>query len=105
MIVDAWAQHPTPRSLRHPMFESFRRWTGAAEVPNEIPVGFTTGAMEAGGVERALTCAWQESLFECLMGVVLVPLGVPWGYFLRHYITAPGDPWSGTRSGPRQTTS
>jgi hypothetical protein len=25
-IVDAWAQHPTPRMLGHPMFDSLRRW-------------------------------------------------------------------------------
>jgi hypothetical protein len=52
-----------------------------------------------------LDTARQETLFECLMGVVLVPLAVPWGYVLRQYIIAPGNPWSGTASGPRQTTS
>jgi hypothetical protein len=35
----------------------------------------------------------------------LVPLAVPWGYVLREYITATGDPWNGRGSGPRQTTS
>jgi len=25
------------------------------------------------------------------MGVVLVPLVLPWGYIIRHYIRAPGD--------------
>jgi len=45
-----------------------------------------------------LDAARQETLFECLMGVVLVPLAVPWGYVLREYITAPGDPWRGTGS-------
>jgi hypothetical protein len=30
MIVDAWSQHPTPRHLVHPMFDSLRRWTRAA---------------------------------------------------------------------------
>ena len=58
MIVDAWAQHPTPQFLRHPMFESLWRWTGAREVPDRIPLELTTGAMEAAGVDRALVCAW-----------------------------------------------
>jgi hypothetical protein len=58
MIVDAWAQHPTPQFLRHPMFESLRRWTGALEAPDQIPIELTTGAMEAAGIDRALVCAW-----------------------------------------------
>jgi len=36
----------------------------------------------------------QETLFACLMGVVLVPIAVPWGHVLRHYIKAPGERWS-----------
>lgn len=35
----------------------------------------------------------QESLVACLMGVVLVPLVMPWGYVFNHYVKAPGDPW------------
>lgn len=37
--------------------------------------------------------AHQETLFACLMGVVLVPIVVPWGHVLRQYIKAPGDRW------------
>lgn len=40
-----------------------------------------------------------ETLFACLIGVVLVPLVIPWGYFHAHYIRAPGEPW---RSGHGQ---
>ena len=29
----------------------------------------------------------------CLMGVALVPLVMPWGYALKHYLRAPGDRW------------
>ena len=58
MIVDAWIQHPTPRLLRDPMFESLRRWTGTLEVSDEIPIEMTVAALDAAGVERALTCAW-----------------------------------------------
>jgi hypothetical protein len=35
----------------------------------------------------------QETLVNCLLGVVLVPLVMPWGYVLRHYIKAPADRW------------
>ncbi|HET7464224.1 MAG TPA: hypothetical protein VFJ82_23405 [Longimicrobium sp.] len=34
-----------------------------------------------------------ESLRACLLGVVLVPLVMPWGYVRRHYLAAAGDPW------------
>lgn len=34
-----------------------------------------------------------ETLFACLMGVVLVPIAIPWSYVLNHYLRAPGDPW------------
>ena len=34
-----------------------------------------------------------ETLTACLMGVVLVPLVMPWGYALKHYLRAPGDRW------------
>src|SRR2546423_12449720 len=58
MIIDAWAQHPTLRFLQQPMFESLRRWTGA--IPQgEIPLSATLEAMAAGGVTRALICAWH----------------------------------------------
>lgn len=36
----------------------------------------------------------SETLFACMMGVVLVPLAIPWGYVFKHYIRAPGEPWS-----------
>ena len=45
----------------------------------------------------------QETLFACLMGVVLVPIAVPWGYVVRHYLTAPGARWRGKTSVPPQT--
>ncbi len=34
-----------------------------------------------------------ETLFACLMGVVLVPIVIPWTYILEHYVRAAGDPW------------
>ena len=35
----------------------------------------------------------SETLFACLIGVVLVPLVIPWGYVFKHYIRAAGEPW------------
>ncbi len=37
-----------------------------------------------------------ETLFACLLGVVLVPIAVPWGYVFRRYVTARGEPWRRT---------
>jgi hypothetical protein len=41
-----------------------------------------------------------ETLTACLMGVVLVPLVMPWGYVFKHYLKAPGDRW-----GKKQVTT
>jgi uncharacterized protein len=57
-IIDAWIQHPTPGFVGHPMFESLRRWMGIREVPHEIPVDMTVGALESAGIQRAMVCAW-----------------------------------------------
>lgn len=58
MIIDAWIQHPTPQFMRHSMFDSLRRWMGMVEVPSEIPLEFTLGALQAAGVQRAFMTAW-----------------------------------------------
>lgn len=46
-----------------------------------------------------LTAATGETLYACLMGVVLVPIAVPWDYVIRHYIRAGGDRWRGNGPG------
>jgi len=35
----------------------------------------------------------EQTLISTLVGVVLVPLAVPWGYVFRQYVRAPGEPW------------
>lgn len=35
-----------------------------------------------------------ETLFACMMGVVLVPLVIPWGHVYRNYVKAPGEAWT-----------
>jgi hypothetical protein len=42
---------------------------------------------------QKLDAGTQETLQACLMGVVLVPLVIPWGYVYRHYLKDPGDRW------------
>jgi hypothetical protein len=39
------------------------------------------------------TAAIDETFFACMMGVILVPLVVPWGYAWRHYVQAPSERW------------
>ncbi|HEX8102868.1 MAG TPA: amidohydrolase family protein [Solirubrobacteraceae bacterium] len=67
MIVDVWMQHPTPRFLRHDMFASLRRWTGALEVPTEpLPIAATVAAMDAAGVGFGLLSAWHGPAGELI---------------------------------------
>jgi hypothetical protein len=35
----------------------------------------------------------RQTLFDCLFGIVLIPLVIPWDYVYRHYWKAPGDRW------------
>jgi hypothetical protein len=47
-----------------------------------------------------LDAATAETLKECMFGVVLVPLVLPWGYVWTQYVRAPGDRWRGRESAP-----
>lgn len=47
----------------------------------------------------------QQTLFDCLIGVVLVPIAVPWGYVVRHYVNAPGDRWRGNATDTQQAVA
>ena len=35
----------------------------------------------------------QETLISNIVGIVLVPLAIPWGYVVRTYLLEPGDRW------------
>ena len=37
--------------------------------------------------------ATRETWYSCLMGVVLVPLVIPWRYVFANYVKAPGNRW------------
>jgi hypothetical protein len=41
-----------------------------------------------------------EDSFNIMVGVILMPLVIPWGYVYRHYIKASGDRW--TRKEPTE---
>lgn len=38
--------------------------------------------------------AFRETWIANLMGLVIFPLAIPWGYVVRKYIREPGDRWS-----------
>lgn len=59
LIIDAWAQHPTLRHMRDPMFESLRRWTKGQLPMTDLPVSATLAAMDQGGIAQSLICAWE----------------------------------------------
>ena len=51
----------------------------------------------SGGLDPNVSFGGTETLIACLMGVVLVPLVMPWGYVLKHYLKAPGARWGKQR--------
>jgi len=55
--IDVWMQHPTPRFLAEPCFDSLRRWTGGL-TDTEIPLSLTLDAMDAGGIRTGCLAAW-----------------------------------------------
>jgi predicted TIM-barrel fold metal-dependent hydrolase len=59
MIIDVWAQHPTLWLLQHDMFDSLRAWQGTTLPTAQPAVADTLAAMDAGGVDAALICAWH----------------------------------------------
>jgi len=37
--------------------------------------------------------ATADNFFPIFLGVVIVPIVIPWGYVWRNYVTGPGDRW------------
>jgi hypothetical protein len=50
-----------------------------------------------------ITSQFTEDLTAIGVGVILMPLVIPWGYVVRHYFMQPGERWSG--SAPRSSRS
>jgi peptidoglycan/LPS O-acetylase OafA/YrhL len=46
-----------------------------------------------GPLTQELSPDAQLTLTGVLMGIILVPLTVPWGYLFNQYVKAPGDRW------------
>jgi hypothetical protein len=38
---------------------------------------------------------FAQTMYECLFGIVVVLIIVPWPYVFRHYVKAPGERWRG----------
>ena len=47
----------------------------------------------SGQLDPNVSFGGTETLIACLVGVVLVPLAMPWGYIFKHYLKAPGARW------------
>jgi hypothetical protein len=47
----------------------------------------------AGGLDPNVSFGGTETLIACIVGVVLVPLVMPWGYVFKHYLKVPGARW------------
>src|SRR5687767_3005917 len=47
----------------------------------------------SGGLDPNVTFGGTETLIACIVGVVLVPLVIPWGYVFKHYLKMPGARW------------
>lgn len=43
--------------------------------------------------------AERQSFVDCVFGVVLMLVVIPWPYVMRHYVRGPGDPWRLRASG------
>jgi hypothetical protein len=54
-------------------------WVAAFGIPL-----WSSGRLDAGT---------SDTLFSTLLGVVLVPLVLPWPYLFAKYLKTPGDPW------------
>jgi hypothetical protein len=61
----------------------------------------------SGRLDPSVSFGGPETLIACLVGIVLVPLVVPWGYVFKQYIKTPGDRWTKqtTASTPQQPGS
>ena len=52
-------------------------------------LGFALPAWLSGGLNEYA----QITLVECMVGLVLVPLALPWGYIVDKYVRAKATPW------------
>lgn len=65
-------------------------WLVAFGLPRRAGPGFDAGT--------------RETWTDCLFGVVLCVLVIPWGYVWARYARRPGDRWGSTSPSPRMPT-
>jgi hypothetical protein len=58
-------------------------WKTAWVLSFGIPL-WSAGKLDAGTA---------DTMRACLLGVVVFPLVIPWGYVRQHYFAAPAEPW------------
>ena len=51
----------------------------------------TINPPEAAGLQ--LDAETMSTVFDCLLGVVICPIVIPWPYVFEHYVKKPGDRW------------
>ena len=56
-------------------------------------VAFGLPLLLSGGLESNVSFGGTETLINCLLGIVLVPIVTPWGYVFKEYLKAPGARW------------
>jgi hypothetical protein len=56
-------------------------------------VAFGLPLLLSGGLDPNASFGGTETLINCLLGIALVPIVVPWGYVFTHYLKEPGDRW------------
>jgi len=56
-------------------------------------------------LNNRLDAGTSDTLFNCLVGIVLVPIAIPWGYVFKHYFRASGDRWSNPAASRSVTTA
>ena len=106
--IDVWMQHPTPRFLAQPCFDSLRRWLGDGRLSGDIRLSATLRTMDEGGVRLGLVAAWwgpqgplirndEVAAFvhehpDRLLGIAAVDLARPMSAVreLRRYVRALG---------------
>ncbi len=56
-------------------------------------VAFGLPLLLSGQLDPNVSFGGTETLINCLLGIVLVPIVTPWGYVLKHFLKTPGDRW------------
>lgn len=44
-------------------------------------------------LDHQLDAETMSTVFDCLLGVVICPIVIPWPYVFEHYVKKPGDRW------------